>query len=580
MKLFTTIKSKLITISILLLTVPMLVLGFFSYQTSSTSLEELGKTNLQNSVELTLEIIEAYNTEVEKGNIPLEVAQENVKQIILGEKNEDGTRPINHNLDLGENGYMFILDKNGTEIAHPTIEGENVWDEVDANGVKYGQEMVKTGNNGGGFVLFEYAMPNNEKQIEPKATYSKSDPNWGWVVNASTYMKDFNQPANELLIKILIVSGISLLLGIIIVWLFASYMSKPIKMVTKHMGHLAEGDLTQKKVKIKSKDETGQLGEALNQLQSNFRSIISSVSTTSETLASHSEELSQSANEVKNGAVQVASTMQELASGSETQANSASDLAEGMNTFAEKVKEANENGYRIEQNSKVVLNMTHEGSDIMKQSVKQMEKIDAIVHDSVQKVYGLDKQSQEISNLVTVIKDVADQTNLLALNAAIEAARAGEHGKGFAVVADEVRKLAEQVSDSVTDITNIVSNIQKESNLVSDSLKDGYKEVEQGKAQMMTTSETFEGISEAVTEMVNSITTISEKLVEIATNAQVMNQSIEEIASVSEESAAGVEQTAASMQQTSSIMEEVVGSSEQLANVAEELNSLVRNFKL
>lgn len=156
----------------------------------------------------------------------------------------------------------------------------------------------------------------------------------------------------------------------------------------------------------------------------------------------------------------------------------------------------------------------------------------------------------------------------------------GEHGKGFAVVADEVRKLAEQVSNSVTDITGIVDNIQKETFIVSDSLKVGYKEVELGKTQIESTGETFEGISVAVTEMVNSITTIGKNLSEISASTQEMNNSVVEIASVSEESAAGIEQTSASVQQTSSIMEEVAGSSKHLANLAEELNTLVREFKL
>src|SRR5699024_5360953 len=181
--------------------------------------------------------------------------------------------------------------------------------------------------------------------------------------------------------------------------------------------------------------------------------------------------------------------------------------------------------------------MTDQGTQLMESSTEQMEIIDQIVHDAVAKVEGLDAHSQEISELVSVIHDIAEQTNLLALNAAIEAARAGEHGQGFAVVADEVRKLAEQSSNSVTNITEIVERIQTESSIVSDSLRDGYKEVEQGTSQITTTGKTFKEISTALIEMVNNTNKVSENLANVAANSQEMNSAIEDIAAISEESA-------------------------------------------
>ena len=216
----------------------------------------------------------------------------------------------------------------------------------------------------------------------------------------------------------------------------------------------------------------------------------------------------------------------------------------------------------------------------MDSSKRQMTKIDHIVHDSVVKVQGLDVHSQEISKLVGVIKDIAEQTNLLALNAAIEAARAGENGKGFAVVADEVRKLAEQVAESVTDITGIVTNIQSESRAVTETLQNGYKEVEQGTKQIDLTVEKFVGINASVMEMVKNIQLVSSDLESMSARGQEMNSSIEDIAAVSEESAAGIEETSASSEQTSASMEEVTSSSNDLAKLAEKLSELVGQFKL
>ncbi|MGE7667607.1 methyl-accepting chemotaxis protein [Ureibacillus composti] len=574
------IKSKLLTVSILLLTIPMIVLGIFSFQKSSNSLSALGETNLKNSVEYTIELMNVLNEQVENGDLTLDEAKEKVKLAILGEKQQDNTRPINKNLDLGENGYVFISDNEGILIAHPTNEGSNLWDKQDIDGKNYAQEYIDHGLNGGGFTYYSYPLPNNPEQIEEKVTYSKAFEDWGWVVVAGTYMIDFNEPANEILQLNLIIISITLVIGILIIWFFANHVSTPIKKVTEQMTYIADGDLTRLQLEISSKDETGQLANGINHLQHKLKNMVQNISQASQLITGHSEELTQSANEVKTGAEQVARTMEEIASGTESQASHAADLSNAMGTYVEKVEEANENGERIHQSSHEVLQLTEGGSKLMLQSIEQMATIDRIVQDSVQKVQQLDVQSGEISKLVTVIREVAEQTNLLALNAAIEAARAGEHGRGFSVVAEEVKKLAEQVASSVSEITHIVETIQTDSSEVAISLQTGYKEVEKGTSQLKTTGETFEKISESVKVMGENIQTVSESLMMIKSTSQEMNSSIEEIASISQQSAAGVEQTSASSQQTSSSMEEVAASSEELEKLAVELNHLIQQFKL
>lgn len=376
------------------------------------------------------------------------------------------------------------------------------------------------------------------------------------------------------------VSILVVLLGVAAALITTRIITKPIIMVKDRMNLVASGDLSQEPLELKSVDELGQLVIATNHMSDNTRQLLGQINTVAESVSGQSEELTQSANEVKEGSNQVASTMQELASGAESQANSASELSVMMVTFAEKVQEANTNGETIYQSSNEVLSMTAKGSQLMRSSIEQMTMIDEIVQGAVEKVRGLDRQSQQISKLVSVIKDIAEQTNLLALNAAIEAARAGEEGRGFAVVADEVRRLAEQVAVSVTDITGIVNTIQQESSNVTASLQDGYEEVTKGTNQIKTTGETFTGISDSVTEMVNNIQRISTNLSTMANNTEEMTTSIAEITAVSEESAAGIEQTSASIQQTNSSMEEVATSSGQLAELAEELNELIRRFRL
>lgn len=574
------IKTKMFAITILILIIPLYTLGTISYYKSQSSLNDLGSTNLKNSVEMKIEMIESLNDEVEKGTITLEEAQEKVKIAILGEKDGQGHRPINEDFDLGENGYLFILEDDGLMVGHPELEGTNMWDEEDPNGVKFIQEMIAAGNNGGDFTYYDFPLPNDENRIESKVVYSKTDPHWGWTVNASTYLIDFNAPAKSILTTIYIVTTTAIAVSGVIIWLFTSRIATPISLVANRMNALANADLSNELIKVKSKDELGVLANATNIMQVKLKEMNNKIAKASELLTSRSEELTQSAQEVKAGSEQIASTMQEIASGSETQANSISDLASAMQIYAEEVDKANENGEKIQESSNEVLKITEEGSELMDSSKRQMEKIDQIVRESVDKVEQLEGQTQEISKLVAIIQDIADQTNLLALNAAIEAARAGEHGSGFAVVADEVRKLAEQVTESVTDITSIVENIQSETSIVTGTLQEGYEEVEQGTNEIETTSEKFAEINCSINNMVENVQSISSSLASIAANNQEMNSAIEDIAAVSEESAAGVEETSASTEQTSAAMEGFVTNLNELSNLAIELNDLIRHFKL
>ena len=404
---------------------------------------------------------------------------------------------------------------------------------------------------------------------------------------ASDREKVINQSANDMISsgETSLVVGIATTLSVLIIGVVAAVLtsrtiSRPVKLLMNRMKAITNGDLTHDPLAVTSRDEIGQLVTATNDMNETMRDLLTQVAEVSKTVSSQSEEMTQSADEVKEGASQVASTMQELAEGSERQASDASDLSSTMTTFAGEIDQAHVNGGKVEESSSEVITMTVAGSKLMDSSKEQMDKIDHIVQDSVRKVKGLDKHAQEISELIAVIQDISDQTNLLALNAAIEAARAGEHGKGFAVVANEVKNLAEQVSNSVSGITEIITNIQKETTVVADTLETGYQEVEQGTKQIEATGEKFNTIHTAIDEMANNIVLVSESIGNIALSSQTMNSSIEGIAAISEESAAGVEQTSASAEQTTASMEEVAESSRTLSQLAEELNQLVLRFKL
>ncbi len=343
---------------------------------------------------------------------------------------------------------------------------------------------------------------------------------------------------------------------------------------------IAEGNLAVNDIIDSSSDELGQLSHTINSMKHNLKSMIEKVAFGSENLLKQSESLTTAASEVNEGNKQISVTMNDLADGSEELASSASDISQTMEEFTTQIDYASKSGEELNSDSHEVIELTSTGNVLMESSSKKMKQINTQVKDSVSMVKTLNTQTQEISNLVNVIKDISDQTNLLALNAAIEAARAGEHGKGFSVVAEEVRKLAEQVNGSVQSITDIVTNIQHDSNRVVQSLESTHHFVEEGTSQIDETQITFTAIQSAINQMQNKISSISTNINEVAQSSRVINSSIESIASIAEESSAGIEETSASTQQSTAAMEEILHNTGQLKDLSKNLDELISEFKI
>lgn len=373
-------------------------------------------------------------------------------------------------------------------------------------------------------------------------------------------------------------------IALLIVFVSSTIVSKsitiPVKQAASLMNDISNGNLRKESIYYKGKDEIKTLIDSVNKMKENLRHMIRKVTNASENVRNRSEELTISANEVKEGSEQIAITMEELSSGSESQVENASNLVSFADHFTEKIEHVNQNSMDIANQSNDVLTLTEEGNKLMQGSVSQMKMIDQTMKNSITKVQELEEKSKEINKIVQVIHDVADQTNLLSLNASIEAARAGEHGTSFAVVANEIRKLAEQVGSSVLEITDIVQSIQKETNHVVDTLHDGYMEVGNGTKQIEATGQKFERINHAVHDMTSKVQSISASLREVSTNSNDMYQTLEEITAVTEEASSGIQQTTASTQQSSSAMEEITKNANELSLLSEDLSKQVTNFKL
>ena len=377
-----------------------------------------------------------------------------------------------------------------------------------------------------------------------------------------------------------IIAAIVIVLAIAISLYMARSISRPVITVSQRMERMAEGILNDPPLETTLKDEVGQQIHAINKMKDQMQQTLLGTLSISRQVNNRSTDLSEMAGVVSDSTSQIAATMEQLAAGSEAQANTASNMAEMVGSVFEDIQHANEAGEKVVASSRAILQQTVSGNEMMESSVSQMNNIYAVVNDSVETIKQLDHQTKEISELVTVISEIAEQTNLLALNAAIEAARAGEHGKGFAVVADEVKKLAEQVATSVSEITTIVDTVQEGSSTAVIALESGYQSVADGKQKVLDTGVVFEKITTLVTEMNELTNVMSADLEHLEEIGGKLTEGVTEVASIAEESAAGVEETTASAEETSSQVESMREGAGELSTLSDELEGSVKRFAI
>jgi len=317
------------------------------------------------------------------------------------------------------------------------------------------------------------------------------------------------------------------------------------------MQRVAANDLATDDAEITTEDEIGQAGTAFNRMKNSLREMIQSIAGTAQHVASASEELSSSATQQAQSA--------------ETQKDQTAQVATAMQEMSSTVLQVSENSNKAAEASRQAAETARRGA-IVEETLSRMRAIADSVSGTAKKMDELGKSSDQIGQIVGVINDIADQTNLLALNAAIEAARAGEQGRGFAVVADEVRKLAERTTTATKEIAGMIKNIQQETKTAVTAMETGTKQVEEGVKSTIQAGGSLKEIihmAEQVGEMVMQIATAA---MEQSSASEEVNQNMEKIAKLVKESADGAQQSAKACQDLSSL--------------AFDLQNMVGTFKL
>lgn len=372
----------------------------------------------------------------------------------------------------------------------------------------------------------------------------------------------------------------SIVISLILLFFTSRNISGSLRNIVQHSGDIASGSLNINPLPVKGEDEVGQLSDAMNHMSTSLREMISEIQGLSGDVDQQSSALLASSVEVKAGSEQVAVTIEEMAKGSVSQADSSVEISENTQTFGLEIARAGEHSNELNVFSNEVLEASTSGDKLMKDTIKQMMIIHDSMKASLERITSLEHKTHSITELVDVIQSIADQTSLLALNASIEAARAGESGRGFSVVASEVRNLSEEVAQSVTEISGIVFSIIEETAQISAELNQGYSEVDKGAEQMELTGESFSAINSNVEEMSDKVGTISEIFKIIEQSSSAINESVEQIAAVTEESAAGSEEISASVNAQAQSVDNISSSAEQLSGMVERMNMLIQRFRL
>ncbi len=486
------------------------------------------KQKTRNLVEVGMGILAHHHKLAQDGKLPDDEARKAARESL-------------RNLRYEGSDYYFVVDTQHNYVLFPSkpeFEGTNKADLKDANGKFLIQELVAAAQKGGGFV--DYWFPRaGQQQAEPKLSYAATFAPWGWVIGTGVYIDDIDAAFRR---SAMTLGGISLVLLMVlslIGWLVSSSILRQLggepSLAAKVMQQVASGDLT---ASVGS-PTPGSLLHALGAMIASLRELI--------------REINSGANLVVQNAEQISHAAGEVAVAAEHQADATSSMAAAIEQLTVSSSHISESARETEGDSREAMRLAGEGSGRVEQATVAIQKIASTVSDASARIHALEQRAYQVSSIANVIKDIAGQTNLLALNAAIEAARAGEQGRGFAVVADEVRKLAERTSSATTEIEQMIVGIQGDTVGAVGAMTEVLPEVEQGVLLAGSASESLRSIESGASRTLVRVREVAEATRAQSETSTSIAQRVETIAQMVEETTATIRGTAETANQLEQI---------------------------
>ncbi|MBK9447434.1 MAG: methyl-accepting chemotaxis protein [Betaproteobacteria bacterium] len=510
-------------------------------QIKETMIEDR-KAKIRNLVEYAHSQLAFYDEQVKAGTMSLEQAQTLAKNTLRKARYD-------------EKEYFWLNDYHPKSVMHPIkpeLEGKDMTDNKDPTGKQLYVEFVKVVKaDGAGFVDYLWAKPGLTEPV-PKLSYVKGYAPWGWIVGTGIYIDDVNAQFRK---DAMMLGGVSAALLVVLVILGGLIRASIVNQLGGEpaeaaavMERVASGDLTADV----GNPVKGSLLDALGGMVTSLRSLVREVNVSAVTLADNAEQIRHASSEV--------------AAAAEHQADATSSMAAAIEELTVSSNHISDSARETEQDSREAMSLSSEGSERVDQATAAIRKIATTVSDASTRIHALEDRANQVSSIANVIKDIAGQTNLLALNAAIEAARAGEQGRGFAVVADEVRKLAERTSTATTEIEQMILGIQGDTGGAVEAMNAALPEVEQGVQLAGHASESLRGIEAGASRTLERIREVATATREQSSASTSIAQRVEEIAQMVDETTATIRGTAET--------------AHQLEQIAQGLKSQIGRFKV